>query len=439
MSMLLVVRHTRADEEAGRLELVGAGVVGRHAALTAALIVAFGANLVLSALMTVSLLGFDLPVDGVLALSLGFGAVGCAFAAIAAVAAQLTESSRAANGITVTVLAGAFLLRAAGDAAGDSGPSWLSWLSPIGWAQKVRPFGELHWWPLLLLAALVVVVTVAAYRLSAGRDLAAGVLPPRRGPADAAPSLRTALALAWRLHRGSLLGWAVGFAVLGGVLGSIASSVGDVLGDNPQLHEYLQRLGGTQLMVDAYLSLAMGIAALVATAFAVQATLRLRTEENAQRVEPLLATRVGRIRWALSHYGIAVLGPVVLLATAGIITGLVHGARVGDIRGQFWRVFGSAVVQLPAVWVVAGLTLAAFGLIPRYATVAWGALVLFLLVGELGPTLQLDQRVLDLSPYTHVPRLPFADLNMVPLLVLTAVALALTAAGLAGLRRRDIG
>ena len=42
MAIFLVVRHTRADEEAGRLELVGSAAVGRLAALTAALGVAVG-------------------------------------------------------------------------------------------------------------------------------------------------------------------------------------------------------------------------------------------------------------------------------------------------------------------------------------------------------------------------------------------------------------
>lgn len=438
MSMFLVVRHTRAEEEAGRLELVGAGAVGRHAPLTAAMAVAFGANLLLAALMAVSLLGQDLPRAGVLALSAGFGAVGCVFAAVAAVGAQLTASSRTANGITAGVLGAAFLLRAVGDAAGG-GASWLSWLSPIGWVQKVRPFGELHWWPLLLPVAMAVLATTAAYLLAGRRDLAAGLLPPRPGPAHAGPALRSAFALAWRLHRGSLLGWVAGFAVLGSAMGSVASSIGGAIGDNRQLSEFLERVGGTTLLVDAYLATSMGIAAVVATAFAVQATLRLRAEEAAQRAEPLLATGVGRTGWALSHYGIAVLGPAVLLAVAGVAGGLAHGARVDDLGRQFPRVFGAAMVQLPAVWVVAGLTLAVFGLVPRYAGAGWAALVLFLLLAELGPTFELDQRVLDLSPFVHVPRLPFAELTVAPLLVLTAVAAAMSAVGLAALHRRDFG
>jgi len=439
MSMLTVVRHTRADEEAGRLELVGSGVVGRHAALTAALVVAFGTNVVLTVLLAVSVLGQGLPVDGVIAMALGFGAIGFMFAAIAAVAAQLVESSRTANGITVGVLGLAFLLRAAGDSAGESGPPWLSWLSPIGWVQKVRPYGELQWWPLLLPLGLVVLATVAAYRLAGRRDMAAGLLPARRGPAHAAPGLKSAFALAWRLHRWSLLGWTVGFVVLSGVLGTVASSVGDIAGDSRQMRELLQRMGGEQSLSDAYISFSMSIVAIATTAFAVQAALRLRAEESAQRVESLLATRVDRIRWALSHFVIAVGGSVLLLGVAGLVGGLAHGARTGSVGEQVPRVLGSALVQLPAVWVVAAIALAAFGLVPRFAAVAWGALVLFLLITELGPMLRLDQWLLDVSPFTHVPRLPLADLTVAPLLALVAVALAFAVAGLVGLRRRDIG
>lgn len=45
----------------------------------------------------------------------------------------------------------------------------------------------------------------------------------------------------------------------------------------------------------------------------------------------------------------------------------------------------AAVAQLPAVWVVLGLVVALFGLLPRWVTAAWALLVGFLLLGELGP------------------------------------------------------
>ena len=106
--------------------------------------------------------------------------------AIAAVAAQLTESARAANGLAVAVLGAAFALRAIGDA----GPHWLSWLSPLGWGQSLRAFAGERWWVLLLLAALAVASTATAVRLKAGRDLGAGHRPAAPRPARAAARAR---------------------------------------------------------------------------------------------------------------------------------------------------------------------------------------------------------------------------------------------------------
>ena len=182
MSLFAVIRHTRADEEAGRLELVGSGVVGRRAPLTAALITASGASGVVGLLIAAGLVGMGLPATGALALGLALAASGWMFAAFAAVAAQLTENGRLASGIAGSFLALSFLLRAAGDSAGERGPSWLSWLSPIGWTQQVRPFAGERWWVFGLVAAFVAVLLAAAYVLVARRDMGAGLLPPRGAP-----------------------------------------------------------------------------------------------------------------------------------------------------------------------------------------------------------------------------------------------------------------
>jgi ABC-2 type transport system permease protein len=102
-------------------------------------------------------------------------------------------------------------------------------------------------------------------------------------------------------------------------------------------------------------------------------------------------------------------------------------------------VLAGALVQLPAVWLLAGLTVAAFGLLPRLAaTVGWVALSVCLLLGQVGALLRLSQAVLDVSPFTHIPRVPGAPVPMTPLLLLTALAAALVALGLAAFHRRDV-
>jgi polyether ionophore transport system permease protein len=440
VSLLTVIRHTRTEEETGRRELVGATVVGRHAGLAAALAAALGANLVMAGVVALCLIGQHLPAAGSVALGLQFAAAGWAFAAVGAVAAQLTAGAGGARGIAVGVLGAAWLLRVVGDVSGQAGGSlaFLSWLSPIGWAHRIRPYGDERWWVLALPAALAALLAVAAVALSARRDVGAGLLPPRPGPATAAPWLRTPLALAWRLHRGLLAGWTAGFAAVGVVLGGAGGSVDGMVAGNQRLADIFTRMGGRTGLVDAYLAAVMGILGLLAAAYAVQATLRLRSEETGGRAEPLLATAVGRLRWAGSHLVFSALGSAAALAAAGLTTGLTYGLSAGGVGHDLPRVLAGAVVQLPAVWVLAAVAVALAGLLPRLAPAAWGALAVCLLLGLVGAALQLDQWLLDLSPFTHIPRIPGGEPSAAPLGVLVAVAVALTAAGLVGMRRRDI-
>ena len=440
ISVLTVIRHTRTEEEAGRRELLGATVVGRHAPLAAALTVTVAANLALASLLALGMIVQDLPAAGATALGLAFATAGCIFAAVAAVVAQLTESAGASRGIAISILGLAFLSRAAGDVGGeDNGWSWLSWASPIGWVQRVRPFADERWWVFALAAVAFVVLVAVAYALSSRRDVGAGFLPPRPGPATASPYLRSPLTLAWRLHWRLLFGWSAGFAVAGIVLGGVTEAASEIANDNPQLQAIFERLGGQTGLADAYLSATMGLLGLVASGYAIQAALRLRSEEEGLRAEPVLATAVGRLRWAMSHLLFAVVGPALTLAAAGLGAGLTYGLSTPDLGEELPRVLAGAVVQLPAVWVLAAIAAALFGLLPRLTSLSWAVMGTFVVLRLFGELLQLDQWVLDISPFTHIPDLPGGEVSAKPLIWLVGVAAVLTLAGMVGFRRRDIG
>ncbi|WP_412517576.1 ABC transporter permease [Actinomadura madurae] len=437
MCVLLVVRHTRAEEETGRLELVGAASVGRRAPLAAALLTAVTAAGTLGAIAALVMVLFGLPVAGSVAFGLSWLGVGLVFAGVAALTAQLTETSRLANGLALAVLAATFLVRAVADAGSAH---WLSWLSPIGWAQHARPFADEQWAALLLPPAAFVLLVAAAYALTERRDLGAGVMASSLGPARAAPSLRGPLALSWRLQRGALLGWAAGFLLYGLSIGGVVDGVDDLVNGSEAVLDDIRRMGGGQQdLSDAFLATAMGLMALFTSAYAVQSVLRMRAEESGGRLEPVLATPVGRTRWAVANLAVTAGGTVVLLALTGLGIGLVHGARSGDLAGVLPRDLGAALVQLPSVWVVAAATVLLFGALPRASAAGWGVLTVFLLLGQVGPLLELPQLVMDLSPFTHTPKLPGGDADPLPLVALTATAAALTAAGLAAFRRRDAG
>jgi ABC-2 type transport system permease protein len=372
------------------------------------------------------------------AFGLGYAAAAAVFAGLSGLAAQLTQGAGAARGIAIGMVGASFLLRLAGDGGSEGGLGWLSWASPIGWFTQLRPFAEERWPVLLLSLGLAVLATIGAYWLGAHRDVGAGVIQPRPGSATASPSLRSPLGLAWRLHRPSLLGWTVGLSFVGAVYGSIADSVGGFLDSNPQLREIFEQLGGEAGITEAYFATAMGILALIATAYALRSALRLKVEEESLRADSILATATPRVRWANSHLVFAILGPVLILAVAGVAAGALYGLIIGDIGGQIPSVFGAAMIQIPAVWVVVGIAVTLFGLFPRYSDSIWGFLVAFFLLGQLGRILQFPQWSLDLSPFSHIPALPADDLTFTPLVILTALAIALVAIGLAGFRRRDV-
>ncbi|SES40158.1 ABC transporter permease [Actinokineospora terrae] len=433
LAIVLVVRHTRAEEDAGRLELVQAGAVGRFAPLTAALVVVVGANAVLGAVTAVGLGAVGLPVAGSVAVALAWFAVALVFAAVAGVTAQLVTGARAATGLAVALLGAAFGVRAVGDTAAP----WLSWASPLAWAQQVRPYAGDRWWVGGLAVLTAAVVSTAAYALVARRDLGGGLLPDRAGPARAGRDLRSTTGLAWRLHRGPLLAWAAGFAAYGLVVGGVAADVGGML-TSDQARQLFAELGGQGELTDTVLAAMLGILGVVASVYGVQATLRAAAEENTGRAALLLSAPVGRLRWAAGHLAAACAGVVVVLVSAGLAAGAVHAVRTGD-AGQVGRVVLGAVVQAPAGWVLAGIVLAVYGAAPRLAAAGWGAVVVFVLLGELGPLLGLPGWLSDLSPYAHVPHLPGGQFSAWPVAALAAVAAVAAFGGLLALRGRDLG
>lgn len=429
MSLVVVVRHTREEEETGRQEMLSSAMVGRRAPLTAALLAAVIANAALALVIVAGMAGSGAGGAGAVAIASAAAGVGVLFACTAAIAAQFTESARLAKGLTAAVIGAAFVLKAAGDSAVDDGSSVFTWLSPVGWAENVRPYADERWWVLLVIAGAVAVQCAAAYALAGRRDVGMSFLAARPGPARG--RISTAFGLAVRLQRGALLGWTVSFAAVGVVFGGLTGAAADLVGDNEKTREIFERMGGQAGLTDAFLASMVSVLGTVAALYIVSSVLRPHGEETAGLAEPVLAGGVGRIGWAAGHLLIAFGGAALIMVAGGLglATGYGH---------ELPAVLGASLVQLPAVWLLGGVTVLLYGALPRAATAAWGAVGICLALGWIGPALDLPQPVMDLSPFTHLPKLPGAGMEWGPVALLTALAVALTAGGLAALRRRDM-
>jgi ABC-2 type transport system permease protein len=434
-AVLLVIRHSRAEEEAGRVELLGAAVVGRAAPLAAAVIAALTGVLAVAAVVAVGMIVMGLPAAGALAFGASWLGLGTVFVAVGAVGAQLTQTARTARGIALAVAAACFLLRVIADAS----VSWLTWATPFGWAEQVRPFGGDRWWALILPMAASAILLAGAFRIHARRDLGAGLLPQRPGPARAGRLLSSATGLTVRLGRGSLLSWLVGMCVYGLVIGAIASSVDAFTNGSNSTADLLTKLGGRGGLVDAFLGASLGMAALAIAAYGVTALVRARDEEVSARLEAVLATRVGRLRWLGSHVGFALGGSAVLLLVTGLSTGVVHGLRPNRTGGQLGHVVSAMAVQIAAVWLVIALGAALLGCLPRASQAAWALVGICAATTLLGPVMNAPQAIVDISPFTHLSANPSAAVPAAAIVWSLGLGAAAIAVALAGFRHRDIG
>jgi ABC-2 type transport system permease protein len=433
MNMFLVGRHTRADEESGRAELIRSARVGRRTPLAAALLLAGLADVAAGLLVFAVAAGTGLPVGGSALFGAALAAVGLVFAALTAATAQVFESTRAMYGTVAAFLGAAFVLRA----AGDVGDGTLSWASPIGWGQRTYPYAGDRWWPLLLSLAVATLLGVAAVGLLTHRDFGAGLVAPRPGRARASALLRDAHALAWRLQRGALLGWAAGLLLLGVAYGSIGESIQQYVRDNPEIAQFLT--GGADDILNAYLAVTAGMAALLAAAYGVSSVLRARAEETSGRAEMVLATPTSRWLWLAGQLSVALIGTSLVLAAFGLGEGLAYGMAVSDLH-QMPRLTGVALAYVPGVWLVVGVTVLAFGWLPRAAAIiAWVVVAYCAVITMFADSFELPGWSRQASPFVHTPKVPLDDVAVAPLVVLGLLAAALVAAGYAGLRRRDVG
>ena len=261
-------------------------------------------------------------------------------------------------------------------------------------------------------------------------------MQPRPGRPRARASLGTATGLAWRLQRGPVLWWAFGLAISGALFGSVGPEVLDMVESNPDLARAIGASGDA--IVASYFATTLAISAVVATGFGVTSALRLRGEENAGRLESLLATGMSRTRLALGFLVITVAGTLLQLAAMGVAAGVTYAVVSGDSSAA-GPLIGAALALAPACLVVCGVAFLLAGWWPRAALAAWAVLAFAFLQVYLGPLLRMPDWLSALSPWWHLARQPLEDFAPAPALGVLVVAVGLGAAGVVGLRRRDLG
>jgi polyether ionophore transport system permease protein len=417
LAITTVIRHTRAEEESGIAELVLSSVVGRYARTYAALILVGGVNAVLAVTMTLAMASTGFRIVDTAAMCLGITGVAMVFGAVAAVTAQLWRQARTATGAAMAALAVAALVRGIGDVINNSG-SALSWFSPIAWAQQMRPFVDLRWWPFALLVTLAIALMALAAWLESRRQYDDGNIPST-GEKPNAPPITGVFGLHLTLQRGQTIGWSVGLFLGGLAFGSMTKSLLDAAKDNPLLARVLTAQGTDGV----YTTMTQFLAA-AATAYVVTAVIRVYSDEQSGLGEAVLAGAVSRWQWLLTAVASALVGSTVLMFFAGLGNGLGAGLTLGE-PGTIVKLTLAGLAYVPAMAVLAGV--AALAVAVKHTWIGWLAVTFVVTSLYLGALLRLPRWLIDLSPVGRTTAPSQYPVGALTVMVIVAAAFALLA------------
>ncbi|EDL66362.1 ABC transporter permease [Bacillus sp. SG-1] len=435
MSILLTVRHTRAEEEEGRIEMIRSLPVGRLANLNGTLLVVALTNVLLAFIVGLGLyaMGIEsIDLKGSLLYGAALGSTGLFFSGVTSVFAQLSDSSRGTIGFSFTILGAAYLVRAVGDVSNET----LSWFSPLGWILGSEVYVNNYWWPIILTAAVSLALMFLALYLNSIRDIGSGFLPSRPGKRFASVFLQSPFGLAVRLQRTGMITWGVGMLLMGVSYGSVFGDLESFFNEIEMMQQLLPSADGFSL-TEQFTAKIMSVLAIISTVPALMVVFKLKGEEKAQRTEHILARPVSRTRLLGSYLALSLIVSIVMQGIAAIGLGVTADAVLDKGIG-LTTFLEAGMVYLPAIWMVIALGVLLVGFLPNLTGVTWMYLGYSFFVIYLGGLFQFDEWVGNLSPFGHIPELPIEKMNILSISTLTLIALVVMAAGFVGYNRRDI-
>jgi ABC-2 type transport system permease protein len=433
--MLAAVRAMRTEEDAGRAELVLAGIVRRRTWYLCALAAIAGGALVLWFGMLVGLLAGGLAAGDSAYLALAVVSMVPVFAGVGALVCQIAPTRRLALEFGGAAVALAFLLRVIADTA----PSldWLRWLTPLGWAEELRPFTGAR--PAVLLAptAASAVLIVLAGRIAVRRDVGSGLIAAHDSARPRTALLSSPTSQTLRGERGSLITWLAGAGLFGAVIGVVSKSVSSI-GISKQLQQELEKLGsGSVLSPTGYISFAFIFFVLAVSLFVCGQIAAARNEEAEQRLETLLSLPVGRGRWLGGRLILAALAAAAIALDAAVLAWA--GAQSQGVSLSLLKMLEAGLNCLPVGLLFLGLGAVAYALVPRAsAGIAYGLVAVAFLWQLFGSLLGVPKWLVNATPFAHVGWVPAQHFKPVAAVVMLAIGVVAGAAAIALFERRDL-
>jgi polyether ionophore transport system permease protein len=432
--LLAAVRALRAEEDAGRQELVLAGVVSRRGALGAVLLAIAAGAAILWLAFFLGLAGARLAAGGSAYLALAAISPIPVFVGLGALAAQAAPTRRLALELAGAVLALALLLRVVADLS--TGLGWLRWTTPLGWSEELRAFASPRPVVLLLPGASGLILLLAAALIAVRRDVGSGLLEGRETAEPRLHLLSSPTALALRSEIGSLAGWLAATGAYAIVIGTLSTSFSSS-SIPASLRRQLGKLGASIATPSGALGVYFLLFVFAISLFACAQVAAARHEEADQRLETLLASPVARARWLAGRLLLAALGALGIAFSVSIFAWA--GATIHDAGVSLPSMLEAGANCLPTAFLFLSLAALAFALVPRAsAGISYGLVSVAFVWQLLGALVGAPHWLLELTPFQHVGLVPAQPFRPDSALVMVGLAAVSLVAATWMFERRDL-
>jgi ABC-2 type transport system permease protein len=289
-------------------------------------------------------------------------------------------------------------------------------------------------WPLFVLIATAVILSVLAFYFGKIRDLGQGLIPARRGKGTASAVLSNTFGLSFRLLRASFLTWCAVIFVLSALFGALFGELESFVENSELLKAMFAN--SAYSITDEFITMLTAIMALVSTVPVLSMLLKIRAEESAGHSEHILSRSVARTSQLAGYSVIALVSSAVFLLIASLGMGVV-GTSTLETSPGIGVFIKAGLSYLPAVWIMLGIAVLLTGLLPKLTVIVYAYLGYSFFSVWFGSMMELPEWTEKLTPYGHIPQIPLEEMNMPILLALTGIAAVVTIAGFYGYRRRD--
>lgn len=435
MNIFLVSKHTRQDEELGRLEVIRSLPVGRLSNLASSIIAAVIVNVILAIASGVGVYvlrenGMDF--EGCMLFGAALGVIGLLFASCTAVFCQLTSNNRTVIGLSFSFMLVLYMMRAVGDVSSEV----LSVISPLGLILRTQNFVNNYWWPIWLVLAISIVLIISALILASRRDLGRGLFAEKSGKRHAPIWLSGAYGLAIKLLRVSIVVWVITIFVFAAMYGSVFGELDRFISSNEMLQAIFSQSTEYSL-VEQFIVLLMSIMTIIATIPALQFMGRVSTEEKRGHTEHLIGRSISRYNQMSAYLSIAFIVSIILqiLAAFGFWS---VGSMVLESTPSLKIFLVSALLYLPVIWVFIGTSMVLTAYLHKFTFLVYVYLGYAFVSVYLGALAGFPEWTKKLTPFGYIPQYPIEEIKIIPIIVIVGIAISLAIMGLLGYRKRDM-